>query len=103
MSEVSGSILLGACEMACRYPELSLEDVVGDARQLAEMVDRYGMEDARKEESVLMAACWFIGADRSLSPNGAIEKALSLWEAVKGDGENLNIHTCTDRVCKIAR
>lgn len=83
MSEVSGSILLGACEMACRYPELSLEDVVGDARQLAEMVDRYGMEDARKEESVLMAACWFIGADRNLSPSGAIEKALSLWDAVK--------------------
>lgn len=85
MSEVSRSILLGACEMACRYPELSLEDVVGDARQLAEMVDRYGMEDARKEESVLMAACWFIGADRSLSPTGAIEKALSLWDTVKGD------------------
>lgn len=85
MSEVSRSIMIGACELACRYPELSLEDVAGDARQLAEMVARYDME-VRKEESVLMAACWFIGSDRSLSPNGAIEKALSLWDAVKGLG-----------------
>ena len=83
MSEMSRSIMIGACELACRYPELSLEDVAGDARQLAEMVARYDMEDARKEESILMAACWFIGADRNLSPTGAIEKALSLWDAVK--------------------
>ena len=41
------------------------------------------MKDAGKEESVLMAACWFIGADRNLSPHGAIEKALMLWDAVK--------------------
>ena len=89
MSEVSRSIMIGACELACRYPELSLEDVAGDAHQLAEMVARYGMKDARKEESVLMAACWFIGADRNLSPTGAIEKALSLWDAVKrGGGES---------------
>ena len=52
MMEVSRGIMVGACELACRYPELSLEDVVGDARQLAEMVARYGMEDARKEENV---------------------------------------------------
>ena len=83
MMEVSRGIMVGACELACRYPELSLEDVVGDARQLAEMVARYGMEDARKEENVLMAACWFIGADRNLSPHGAIDKALMLWGAVK--------------------
>lgn len=102
MSGVSRGIMVGACELACRYPELPLEDVAGDARQLAEMVAQYGME-AGKEESVLMAACWFIGADRSLSPNGAIEKALSLWEAVKGDEGESYMHTCTDRVCKIAR
>ena len=48
------------------------------------MVARYGMEDARKEENVLMAACWFIGADRNLSPHEAVKKALSLWEAVMG-------------------
>ncbi|WP_301386743.1 hypothetical protein [uncultured Bilophila sp.] len=83
MREVSRAIMVGACELACRYPELSLEDVAGDARQLAEMVARYGMKDARKEESVLMAACWFIGADRNLSPHGAIDKALMLWGAVK--------------------
>ena len=43
MREVSRAIMVGACELACRYPELSLEDVAGDARQLAEMVGRYGM------------------------------------------------------------
>lgn len=84
MREISRGIMVGACELACRYPELSLEDIAGDARQLAEMVTRYGMKDAQKEESVLMAACWFIGADRNLSPTGAIEKALGLWDAVKG-------------------
>lgn len=102
MREVSRAIMVGACELACRYPELSLEDVAGDARQLAEMVARYGMKDARKEESVLMAACWFIGADRNLSPHGAIEKALMLWDAVKGSGGELYMHTCTDKVCNTA-
>lgn len=83
MKKVSRGIMVGACELACRYPELSLEDVAGDAHQLAEMVARYDMKDAGKEESVLMAACWFIGADRNLSPHGAIDKALMLWDAVK--------------------
>jgi hypothetical protein len=83
MMGVSRGIMVGACELACRYPELSLEDVAGDARQIAEMIAGYDMRDAQKEENVLMAACWFIGADRSLSPSGAIEKALNLWDAVK--------------------
>lgn len=74
MSEVSRSIVIGACELACRYPELSLEDVAGDARQLAEMVDRYGMEDARKEESVLMAACWFSGPTGAFPPTGPLKR-----------------------------
>ena len=44
MSEVSRSIMVGAYELACRYLELSLEEVAGDAHQLAEMVIRCGGE-----------------------------------------------------------
>ena len=55
--------MMGACEIACRYPSLSLEDAVGDARQLAEMIKQYHFEDTQKEEYILTAACWFIGAD----------------------------------------
>ena len=74
-------IMIGACEIACHYPELSLEDAVGDARQVVEIVRRDALEDTQKEEAVCTAACWFIGADRELSPKDAIDKALRLWDA----------------------
>ena len=38
MDNISKKLMMGACEIACRYPSLSLEDAVGDARQLAEMI-----------------------------------------------------------------
>lgn len=75
-------LMTGACVFACRYPELSLEDAVGDAQQLAERLRFYNIEDQQEEESVFTAACWFIGADRELAPQEAIEKALRLWDAV---------------------
>ena len=49
-------LMMGACEIACRYPSLSLEDAVGDARQLAEMIKQYNIENTQKEESILTAA-----------------------------------------------
>ena len=55
---------------------------MGDARQLAEMIGQYGIGDTQKEESILTAACWFIGADPNLSPKGAIDKALHLWNII---------------------
>ena len=55
---------------------------MGDARQLAEMIKQYHFEDTQKEEYILTAACWFIGADPDLSPKGAIDKALHLWNII---------------------
>ena len=75
-------LMMGACEIACRYPSLSLEDAVGDARQLAEMIKQYNIENTQKEESILTAACWFIGAEPDLSPKEAIDKALHLWNII---------------------
>ena len=75
-------LMMGACEIACRYPSLSLEDAVGDARQLAEMIKHYNIENTQKEESILTAACWFIGAEPDLSPKEAIDKALHLWNII---------------------
>ena len=75
-------LMMGACENACRYPSLSLEDAVGDARQLAEMIKQYNIENTQKEESILTAACWFIGAEPDLSPKEAIDKALHLWNII---------------------
>lgn len=68
MDNISKKLMMGACEIACRYPSLSLEDAVGDARQLAEMIGQYGIGDTQKEESILTAACWFIGADPRNTP-----------------------------------
>ena len=55
---------------------------MGDARQLAGIIRRNGIEDAQKEDAVLAAACWFISADRDLSPKEAVGKALRLWDLV---------------------
>ena len=82
MENISKKLMIGACEIACRYPSLSLEDAVGDARQLAEMIKQYHFEDTQKEEYILTAAGWFIGADPDLSPKGAIDKALHLWNII---------------------
>ncbi|WP_308774959.1 hypothetical protein [uncultured Bilophila sp.] len=82
MDNISRKLMMGACEIACRCPSLPLEDAVGDARQLAEMLGQYGIGDPQKEESVLTAACWFIGADPDLSPRGAVDKALHLWNII---------------------
>ncbi|WP_302553622.1 hypothetical protein [uncultured Bilophila sp.] len=82
MENISKKLMIGACEIACRYPSLSFEDAVGDARQLAEMIKQYHFEDTQKEEYILTAACWFIGADPDLSPKGAIDKALHLWNII---------------------
>ena len=68
MDNISKKLMMGACEIACRYPSLSLEDAVGDARQLAEMIGQYGIGDTQKEEN--------------LSPKGAIDKALHLWNII---------------------
>lgn len=35
------SLVIGACEIACHYPELSLNDAAGDALQLAEKIRLY--------------------------------------------------------------
>lgn len=82
MNNILKSIMIGTCEISCRYPELSLEDALGDVRQLAGIIRRNGIEDAQKEDAVLAAACWFISADRDLSPKEAVGKALRLWDLV---------------------
>ena len=50
------SLVIGACEIACHYPELSLNDAAGDALQLA---------------------------DKDLTPQKAVEKALRLWDIIE--------------------
>ena len=49
------SLVIGACEIACHYPELSLNDAAGDALQLAEKIRRYGIEENQKKETVFIA------------------------------------------------
>ena len=44
------SLVIGACEIACHYPELSLNDAAGDALQLAEKIRLYGIEENQKKE-----------------------------------------------------
>ncbi|WP_308775036.1 hypothetical protein [uncultured Bilophila sp.] len=77
------SLMIGACEIACHYPELSLNDAAGDALQLAEKIERYDIEGMRKEEIVFIAACRFVSADKDLTPQVAIEKALRLWDIIE--------------------
>ena len=76
------SLMIGACEIACRYPELSLDDAAGDALQLAEKIRLCGIEETGKREAVFIAACHFISADKDLTPQAAIEKALRLWDLI---------------------
>lgn len=47
------SLVIGACEIACHYPELSLNDAAGDALQLAEKIRLCGIEENQKKETVL--------------------------------------------------
>ena len=82
MRALRKNLMTGACVIACRYPELSLEDAVGDAQQLAERLRFCNIEDSQEEEAVFTAACWFIGAERELTPQSAIEKALRLRDVV---------------------
>ena len=74
------SLVIGACEIACHYPELSLNDAAGDALQLAEKIRLYGIEENQKKETVFIAACRFVSADKDLTPQKAVEKALRLWD-----------------------
>ena len=62
------SLVIGACEIACHYPELSLNDAAGDALQLAEKIRLYGIEENQKKETVFIAACRFVSADKDLTP-----------------------------------
>ena len=73
------SLVIGACEIACHYPELSLNDAAGDALQLAEKIRLYGIE----EKTVFIAACRFVSADKDLTPQKAVEKALRLWDIIE--------------------
>ncbi len=66
------SLVIGACEIACHYPELSLNDAAGDALQLAEKIRRYGIEENQKKETVFIAACRFVSADKDLTPQKAV-------------------------------
>ena len=61
------SLVIGACEIACHYPELSLNDAAGDALQLAEKIRLYGIEENQKKETVFIAACRFVSADQGES------------------------------------
>ena len=67
------SLVIGACEIACHYPELSL----------AEKIRRYGIEENQKKETVFIAACRFVSADKDLTPQKAVEKALRLWDIIE--------------------
>ena len=68
------SLVIGACEIACHYPELSLNDAAGDALQLAEKIRLCGIEENQKKETVFIA---------DLTPQKAIEKALRLWDIIE--------------------
>lgn len=43
------SLVIGACEIACHYPELSLNDAAGDALQLAEKIRLYGLRKTKRK------------------------------------------------------
>jgi hypothetical protein len=43
------SLVIGACEIACHYPELSLNDAAGDALQLAEKIRLCGIEEKERD------------------------------------------------------
>ena len=43
------SLVIGACEIACHYPELSLNDAAGDALQLAEKIRLCGIEETKRK------------------------------------------------------
>ena len=77
------SLVIGACENACHYPELSLNDAAGDALQLAEKIRLYGIEENQKKETVFIAACRFVSGDKDLTPQKAVEKALRLWDIIE--------------------
>ena len=77
------SLVIGACEIACHYPELSLNDAAGDALQLAEKIRRYGIEENQKKETVFIADCRFVSADKDLTPQKAVETSL------KHDGKTI--------------
>ena len=50
------SLVIGACEIACHYPELSLNDAAGDALQLAEKIRLCGIEENQKKLSLSQLA-----------------------------------------------
>ena len=56
------SLVIGACEIACHYPELSLNDAAGDALQLAEKIRRYGIEENQNGKP--MGMCSLMGLGR---------------------------------------
>ena len=75
------SLVIGACEIACHYPELSLNDAAGDA--LAEKIRLYGIEENQKKQTVFIAPSRFVSADKDLTPQKAVEKALRLWDIIE--------------------
>ena len=77
------SLMIGTCEIASHYPELSLIDAAGDALQLAEKIRLCGIEEPQKEEAVFIAACRFVSADKELMPQKAVEKALRIWDILE--------------------
>lgn len=83
MKRKQRNLLIAACEIACRYPALTLEDALGDALQLSYLVEDLHLTDKEKEEAVLRTACWFMGADGDLLPHEALHKALSLCALVE--------------------
>ena len=51
--------------------------------QLAEKIRRYGIEENQKKETVFIADCRFVSADKDLTPQKAVEKALRLWDIIE--------------------
>ena len=54
-----------------------------DNISLAEKIRLYGIEENQKKETVFIAACRFVSADKDLTPQKAIEKALRLWDIIE--------------------
>lgn len=76
-------LMLAACELACGYPGLDMENIAGDVHQVARFVTKHSLGDPVTERLVVYGACRFLAADKDLPPAQAVEKVLRLREALQ--------------------
>lgn len=86
MNKPQQALVLSTCEIMSAYPHLSVEDALGDARQIERWVRKQGLGDPEAEALLLTAACRLLAADSELVPASAVERAVRIYEAVREAG-----------------